>query len=146
MNYVVGFLFNHDLSQVALIRKIKPQWQAGKLNGVGGKIEPGETPLEAMVREFKEETGAYVPPDDWTSFGLASGDNSDGSPFSVEFFYAIGETGGLGSPTDEKVEAHRTADVVNRSFYAVGNIPWIISAAIDCITGPYPPKRVVVQY
>lgn len=54
--YVVGFLFdtNHD---TVLIRKNRPAWQAGKLNGPGGKIEPGETPHEAMAREFLEETG-----------------------------------------------------------------------------------------
>jgi 8-oxo-dGTP diphosphatase len=30
---------------------------AGKLNGVGGKLEPGETDFEAAVRETKEEIG-----------------------------------------------------------------------------------------
>lgn len=59
--YVVGFLFNSitpDVGQkVVLIRKNKPDWQRGKLNGVGGKIEPGENAFNAMVREFEEETG-----------------------------------------------------------------------------------------
>jgi len=31
---------------------------AGKLNGAGGKVDPGETPLEAAVREFEEELTA----------------------------------------------------------------------------------------
>jgi 8-oxo-dGTP pyrophosphatase MutT (NUDIX family) len=30
--------------EVLLIEKQKPAWQRGKLNGVGGKIEPGENP------------------------------------------------------------------------------------------------------
>ena len=30
---------------------------AGKWIGIGGKIEPGETPEECMLRETKEETG-----------------------------------------------------------------------------------------
>jgi 8-oxo-dGTP diphosphatase len=55
--YVVGFLFNQDRNKVALIKKLKPQWQRGLLNGVGGKIEAGETSKEAMIREFREETG-----------------------------------------------------------------------------------------
>ncbi|MCQ2776638.1 MAG: 8-oxo-dGTP diphosphatase [Bacilli bacterium] len=29
----------------------------GKWIGVGGKIEPNETPLEGIIRELKEETG-----------------------------------------------------------------------------------------
>ena len=30
---------------------------AGKINGPGGKIDPGETPLECAVRETEEELG-----------------------------------------------------------------------------------------
>ncbi|MGC1480322.1 MAG: 8-oxo-dGTP diphosphatase [Chthoniobacterales bacterium] len=30
---------------------------AGKINGPGGRLEPGETPLEAAVRETQEEVG-----------------------------------------------------------------------------------------
>lgn len=39
-------------------------WQAGSLNGVGGKIELGETPKNAMIREFTEETGLKIT--NWT--------------------------------------------------------------------------------
>lgn len=60
VKYVLGFLFNPDLNSVVLIRKAKPQWQAGKFNGVGGKIEEGETPEQAMRREFLEETGLDI--------------------------------------------------------------------------------------
>jgi 8-oxo-dGTP diphosphatase len=40
--------------QVLLIEK-KRGLGAGKINGPGGKIEPGETALEAVVRETQEE-------------------------------------------------------------------------------------------
>ena len=30
---------------------------AGKINGPGGKVDPGETPLAAAIRETQEETG-----------------------------------------------------------------------------------------
>lgn len=55
--HVVGLLFSADFSHVLLIRKARPPWQTGKLNGVGGRIEPGETAHAAMHREFEEETG-----------------------------------------------------------------------------------------
>lgn len=60
-HYVVGFLFN-EKDEVLLLKKIKPAWQFNKWNGVGGNIEPGETPGEAMRREFIEETriGDYL--------------------------------------------------------------------------------------
>ncbi len=60
MDYVAGFYFSECGERVALIRKLKPEWQRGWLNGIGGKVEPGESPLSAMVREFEEEAGARI--------------------------------------------------------------------------------------
>jgi 8-oxo-dGTP diphosphatase len=42
--------------RVLLIRK-KRGLGAGKINGPGGKLEPGETALEAALREVREEIG-----------------------------------------------------------------------------------------
>lgn len=65
IEYVLGFAMYEG--RVWLIRKARPAEQAGKLNGIGGKVEPGEHPDEAMVREFKEEAGAVV--ENWIQFG-----------------------------------------------------------------------------
>jgi 8-oxo-dGTP diphosphatase len=88
-NYVVGFVFCGD--EVLLIRKARPTWQAGRLNGVGGHIEAGETPEQAMVREFEEETGWRI--EGWEHFVTLTGDDSDadrqaagGTKFGVWFF------------------------------------------------------------
>ena len=59
MNYTVCFLFTDNGEKVLLQKKDKTQY-AGRLNGVGGKIEPGETPLEGARREIMEETGASI--------------------------------------------------------------------------------------
>ena len=45
----------HD-GHLLLIRK-KRGIGAGKINGPGGKVEPGEAPLAAAVREVQEEIG-----------------------------------------------------------------------------------------
>ena len=42
--------------RILLIRK-KRGLGAGKINGPGGKIEPGETALESAIRETQEEIG-----------------------------------------------------------------------------------------
>lgn len=59
--YSLGFCFSKDKSTVALVHKLKPKWQVGKVNGIGGKKEDNESYHECMVREFKEETGVLVP-------------------------------------------------------------------------------------
>lgn len=68
--YVLGFMFNPAKTKVVLIKKTKPDWQKGKLNGVGGKIEKDELPDVAMVREFKEETWVKTKPNDWYLFTI----------------------------------------------------------------------------
>ncbi len=45
--------------QILLIRK-KRGLGAGKINGPGGRLEPGETPVEAAVRETREELGVVA--------------------------------------------------------------------------------------
>ena len=56
--YVLGFAFSRDKKDIILISKLNPEWQKGKLNGVGGKVEfEDASPMDAMYREFKEETG-----------------------------------------------------------------------------------------
>lgn len=63
--YVCGFITNPSGDLVALLTKARPAWQKGRLNGVGGKVEPLERPVQAMVRECREETGYETTPGDW---------------------------------------------------------------------------------
>lgn len=66
--YVAGFALSADRRYVLLIRKARPAWQRGKLNAIGGKVDPRETPRQAMAREFSEETGIYTRPEHWGHF------------------------------------------------------------------------------
>jgi len=45
-----------------MIHRIKKEndMHAGKWNGLGGKLEPGETPEECAIREIYEESGLKV--------------------------------------------------------------------------------------
>ena len=54
---VLCFLRNEN--SILLIRK-KVGLGAGKINGPGGRLKPGETPREAAVRETREEVGLLV--------------------------------------------------------------------------------------
>lgn len=61
--YVAGFLTFGNPKRVLLVLKMKgPPIVIGKWNAIGGKIETGENPHEAMRREFTEEAGVEL---DW---------------------------------------------------------------------------------
>lgn len=72
--YVLGIALSADRRKILLIRKLTPEWQRGLLNGIGGKIEVGETPIQAMLREFKEETGVDTTLHNWSSLGTIESD------------------------------------------------------------------------
>ena len=55
-NYVVILLFSKDTKKLLLVKRNKKPYP-NLWNGIGGKIEVGETPIEAAIRECKEETG-----------------------------------------------------------------------------------------
>ena len=58
--YVLALLFTPDRRQVVLMRKTRPAWQAGRVNALGGKLLPGESPSAAARREVREEAGVDV--------------------------------------------------------------------------------------
>lgn len=53
--YVLGMVFDPSFEHLLLMKRKKNPYN-GLLNGIGGKIDEGETPLESIQREFKEET------------------------------------------------------------------------------------------
>jgi len=55
MRYVLVYVSDWP-NHLLFVRKNKPDWQAGKLNFPGGHVEPGESDVEAAVRELREET------------------------------------------------------------------------------------------
>ncbi len=57
MHATLLFVFRGD--EVLLIRK-KRGLGTGKINGPGGKIDPGETPEQCAVREVEEELGIHA--------------------------------------------------------------------------------------
>lgn len=56
---VLCFIRDRKKNKVLLIHK-KTGLGAGLINAPGGRIEPGETPMEAAVRETDEEVGLKV--------------------------------------------------------------------------------------
>jgi 8-oxo-dGTP diphosphatase len=119
-NWVAGLLFNAK-GELALVSKTHPAWQAGKLNGIGGKVDQGESPLQAMRREFKEEAGTNVA--NWKEFALLK--VQDGQ---VHFFVAHGEYE-IKSMTDEPVGWFNVSDI--KKMPLIKNMEWLIPLALD---------------
>lgn len=119
-------MFSPDYKSVALIRKLKPDWQKGKLNGIGGKIEMMEPSDFAMIREFNEETGLLTSASQWNEFGLM-----EGFDFSVALFVTAGDLSELKSIEEEKIEIVDVKDINPSRKDTVENLCWLISMAID---------------
>jgi len=125
VKYVCGFAFNKKRTHVLLIKKQKPEWQAGKLNGIGGKINKDETPSHAMVREFNEEVGIKTVIEDWKPM-LAL---TDEYTWIVYFYKSI---------LDIDVARQREIEepvIINVStlhlFPVIPNLLWLIPMALD---------------
>lgn len=103
--WVVGFLLDDAGERVVLVRKNRPAWQKGRLNGVGGKVEQGESLHDAMVREFLEETGVETAPSDWQHFASLQWEEG-----IVRFFRSFADRRLLDAcrtMTDESIEQHK---------------------------------------
>lgn len=129
-SHVLGFAFDESLQQVLLLRKNRPKWAAGKVNGLGGKLEPGELPEQAMSREFLEECGLRVPPEKWVYLGMLRGPE-----WSVACFAAIVPAlEGARTMEDEEVfplPVSRFLELAQQQPYTYADLDgsWIVSFA-----------------
>lgn len=61
-NYCLGFILVEN--GVVLARKRKGRFK-GRYMGLGGKVEPNETSIQAMSRETYEEVGLTIGTEEW---------------------------------------------------------------------------------
>lgn len=124
-HYVLCFMFSPDGDKVVLIKKNKPEWQAGKLNGLGGKVDEGENIHAALVREFLEETGIETSFEEWEQFLEIAGKDYRVycfRSFSTKFDQAK-------TMEDEVVAIYDVAKVSEHD--CIDNTSWIIPLALD---------------
>jgi len=97
--YCLGFIRSVRGDELLLIEKQRPAYQAGMFNGIGGKCEPGEDGLAAMIRECEEECGLRLPAHAWRAMGTWG----DGEHYSIALFEARSDLDAALSCTDEPV-------------------------------------------
>ena len=93
----MGFAVSFDGAAVLLLEKGRPAALKGKWIGIGGHIEPGETPHEAIVRESKEEADIDVPK--WESLGVVERENG-----TINMYAAFVDLASAKTTTDEQVK------------------------------------------
>jgi 8-oxo-dGTP diphosphatase len=138
ISYVAGFYFSNNLQNVLLIRKKKPAWQFDKLNAIGGKIEENESPLEAMNREFSEETYWDGNTNPWIQFCKLTGDS-----FTVYFYCAQGKLSvselqaivrlqhNNATTENELIYIPTVADILDGQYPIIPNLAWLIPMALN---------------
>ena len=121
-HYVLGFMFDFEKKNVLLIEKLSPEWQKGKLNGIGGKVEQGESPLLAMYREFEEETGMKDTAL-WKKFCTFG----DGLDYRVWCFFSFGDITKAQQVEKERPVIYSSTDLPYEKM--ISNLKWLIPMA-----------------
>lgn len=123
--YVLGFAFADDCEFVLMVNKqTGPEINIGKWNGVGGKVEEGETPAQAMSREFTEEANAAA---EWEHFGRLSGDGWEVDLFRGRYEGEVPDKNDVG----ETLQFEEVASVMNPSYvnHYAQNVPTMVTQA-----------------
>lgn len=126
-HYVMGLVFNMTRTRVLLTQKLRPDWMAGHWNGIGGKIEDGETPLEAMNRESEEEIGHNYGWQHKITFTCPGG--------TVFVFMAVNNGSGImyEQIKDEKLMVWHTYALPDK---LMNNLKWIIPLCLSSVRFP----------
>jgi 8-oxo-dGTP diphosphatase len=71
-----------------MMQQRTPGWKSvGKLTAFGGHVEPGETPLQGLLRELKEELGADVPEAELVSLGALTEEETGHTEIVYTWFW-----------------------------------------------------------
>ncbi|EET90567.1 MAG: NUDIX hydrolase [Candidatus Micrarchaeales archaeon] len=84
-------VFNEDFSEMLLLWRKKEKRDGIEIKGwgnAGGTVESNETPIQACVREVREETGIALKPEGLVPVGLKKAPDASASKWSIYFFAA----------------------------------------------------------
>jgi 8-oxo-dGTP diphosphatase len=137
-DYVLTFVLSPDYQKILLILKKKPEFQRGKFNGIGGKVEVDDKSLEAAAsRELKEETGLDLPEYLFHKFCVFTDKKQDDTTHRI-FCYAL--TADIDkintvnfSPTEEQVfliQIENLRWLLNQGRL-LSNVVWLTEMAVN---------------
>lgn len=119
---MLALLFTPDRRRIALMRRTRPAWQAGRVNALGGKLSDGETAPEAARREVREEAGVDVA--EWSEV-LVWEDRE----YRMHVMRAVSARAhDVRTMEDQEVFL---ADVSALPGEVIGNLRWLVPLALD---------------
>jgi ADP-ribose pyrophosphatase YjhB (NUDIX family) len=83
-------------------RAVQPD--EGKWDILGGFLEEGEHPLDALRRELREETGLEVEPDEYLVTTVDRYGEGEGAPYTLNLVWRARVAGGTPEPADDVAE------------------------------------------
>src|SRR5574343_41802 len=126
--YTIGIYFSCDLKKILLIHNKRPDWQNGKYNFPGGKVELYEDKYDCIIREFKEETNIETIESDWKHIGNIY-NNEIG--YCVDILVCVqNKEQEIRTMTDEEVFWH---DIDKLPDNCITNVYWLVLYAINTI-------------
>jgi 8-oxo-dGTP diphosphatase len=127
---VVGAAIVRD-GRVLAARRTAPDSAAGRWEFPGGKVEPGETEAESLVREIAEELGVRVTVDTWLA-----GEQPIGDRYLLRVALARLEEGEP-TPTEHDRVRWLAADELDDVDWLDGDRPFLaeLSAVLNRLEG-----------
>lgn len=120
--FVLALLYTADQRRVVLMRRTRPAWQAGRVNGLGGALMAGELPHDGARREVREECGVDVA--EWTEVLVW-----EDAEYRMHVMRAVSELA-RGARTLEDQEVF-LADVDALPANVIDNLRWLVPLALD---------------
>ena len=113
---VLCFLFRHAAGRREVLLGLKKTgFGTGRIVALGGKLEPGETPAQAAVREVGEESGLLVTEDDLDFLGEVTWDFPANPGWNMRaWIYAADRFTGTAGPSEE----------ITPRWYPASDPPW----------------------
>ena len=163
--YSAVALFSENLERVVLIHKLRPDWQAGKANLPGGKVEAGEgipadycrsssyaeaDHLHCAARELREETGLDIAAAALKLFCRLRYVSREGNAAECCFFAARGDVDAARTMEAERVFVGEVAHVFDGigaydfdpktigyrvELPTMPNLPYLVAMARQCLRG-----------
>lgn len=131
--YTLAFIKRND--EVLLLNRNRSPWK-GSWNGVGGKIESHETPLQSIQREIKEETGLDIGLDHIQYKGYLTWNSFDANGQGLYLFLAEVESSTIFSTpriTDEGILEWKKISwaTAEDNFGIADNIPYFLPIMLN---------------